>query len=314
MTVIEVDRLTKRFRGQVAVDDLSFAVAPGSITGLLGPNGAGKTTTLRTLLGLVNATSGSALIEGRPYRDLEKPLAAVGAVLENSGFYPGRTGRDNLRVVARSVGAPESRVDELLERVDLTEARNKRYLAYSLGMRQRLALVAALLPAPRILILDEPANGLDPQGIRWLRELLRSFASDGGTVLISSHVLAEISQTVEDVIVLSRGRLLAQAPLEELLAGPAAAIKIRTKDARSFVELLSANGIRAEVGTDERVTVFDTVAETVGDLAAAHAVPIYEMAAEGVASLEDVFLKLTGELPPQPPPIWPPPNVSSKDS
>jgi ABC-2 type transport system ATP-binding protein len=204
-------------------------------------------------------------------------------------------------------------VDELLERVDLAEARNKRYLAYSLGMRQRLALAAALLPQPRILILDEPANGLDPQGIRWLRELLRSFASDGGTVLISSHVLAEISQTVEDVIVLSRGRLLAQAPLEELLAGPAAAIKIRTKDGRSFVELLSTNGIRAEIGTDERVTVFDAPAETVGDLAAAHAIPIYEMT-EGVSSLEDVFLKLTGELPPQPPPIWPPPNVSSRDS
>jgi ABC-2 type transport system ATP-binding protein len=213
--------LTKRFGDVTAVEDLTFAVEPGCVTGFLGPNGAGKTTTLRMLLGLAEPTRGEALVFGRRFAELERPATRVGAVLEASDLHPGRSGRDHLRVLARAAALPDRRVGEVLARVDLTGAAARRVAGYSLGMRQRLALAAALLGDPELLVLDEPANGLDPEGVRRLRDFLRGFAASGGSVLISSHHLAEVAQTVDQVLILDRGRLVASAPLGELTRGGA---------------------------------------------------------------------------------------------
>ena len=220
MAVVSAVGLTKRFGDLTAVSDLSFELEAGSVTGFLGPNGAGKTTTLRMLLGLARPTRGQALVFGRPFTELEQPAARVGAVLEASDLHPGRTGRDHLRVLARAAGVPQSRVDEVLALVDLTGAAERRAGGYSLGMRQRLGLAAALLGAPELLVLDEPANGLDPEGVRWLRDFLRAFAMQGGTVLVSSHHLAEVAQTVDRVMIIDRGRLVAESTLEELGTEP----------------------------------------------------------------------------------------------
>ena len=220
MAVVAAVELTKRFGDLTAVDDLSFELEAGSVTGFLGPNGAGKTTTLRMLAGLARPTRGQALVFGRPFTELEQPAARVGAVLEASDLHPGRTGRDHLRVLARAAGVPKSRVDEVLALVDLTGAAERRAGGYSFGMRQRLGLAAALLGAPELLVLDEPANGLDPEGVRWLRDFLRAFAMRGGTVLVSSHHLAEVAQTVDRVVIIDRGRLVAESTLEELGTEP----------------------------------------------------------------------------------------------
>jgi ABC-2 type transport system ATP-binding protein len=214
--VVRVSWLTKRFGEVAAVADLSFSTEPGTVTGFLGPNGAGKTTTLRVLLGLAEPTSGEALVFGRPYRELEHPARRVGAVLESNDFHPSRSGRDHLRVLALAGDIPDQRVDEVLELVELAPAAARRVKTYSLGMRQRLGLAAALLGDPELLVLDEPANGLDPAGVHWLRVLLRRFAEDGGTVLVSSHLLAEVSQTVDQVLIIDRGRLVASTRLDEL--------------------------------------------------------------------------------------------------
>jgi ABC-2 type transport system ATP-binding protein len=215
---IAVRGLTKRFGAVPAVEDLSFDVPPGRVTAFLGPNGAGKTTTLRMVLGLVRPSAGQALVGGRPYAALDRPREMVGAVLEATGFHPGRRGRDHLRVAARSSGLPEARVDEVLDRVGLAAAGRQRVGGYSLGMRQRLGLATALLGDPRVLVLDEPANGLDPAGMAWLRDLLRGLARDGRTVLVSSHVLAEVTQTADHAVVVHRGRLRFDGPLAELAA------------------------------------------------------------------------------------------------
>ena len=220
MAVVSAVGLTKRFGDLTAVDDLSFELEAGSVTGFLGPNGAGKTTTLRMLLGLARPTRGQALVFGRPFTELEQPAARLGAVLEASDLHPGRTGRDHLRVLARAAGVPQSRIDEVLALVDLTGAAERRAGGYSFGMRQRLGLAAALLGAPELLVLDEPANGLDPEGVRWLRDFLRAFAMRGGTVLVSSHHLAEVAQTVDRVVIIDRGRLVAESTLEELGTEP----------------------------------------------------------------------------------------------
>jgi ABC-2 type transport system ATP-binding protein len=216
MTHVAVRRLTKRFGAVQAVADLSFDVPSGRITGFLGPNGAGKTTTLRMALGLVALTEGEALIGGRPYAELPRPRRTVGALLEATGFHPGRTGRDHLRVLADVADVGRGRVDEVLELVELTTAADRRVGGYSLGMRQRLGLAAALLGDPEVLILDEPANGLDPAGAAWLRGLLRSLASDGRTVLVSSHVLSEVAQTVDQVVIINAGALRYDGPLDGL--------------------------------------------------------------------------------------------------
>ena len=219
MSVIEVSGLTKRFGPVLAVDQLSFAVEPGEVVGFLGANGAGKTTTLRMLLGLVRPDAGTATINGHAYADLPEPLHQVGAVLEASSFYPGRTARNHLRVQALAGQADPSRVDGVLELTGLTGAADRRVGGFSLGMRQRLGLATALLTDPDLLILDEPANGLDPDGVQWLRDLLRGLAAGGATVLVSSHILAEVAQTVDSVVILDRGRLVAQSSLADLTAG-----------------------------------------------------------------------------------------------
>jgi ABC-2 type transport system ATP-binding protein len=218
MAPIQIQGLVKRYGPVTAVDNLSFEVRPGTVTGFLGPNGAGKTTTLRMLLGLVTPDAGSATINGRRYTELAEPLHQVGAVLEAT-FHPGRTARAQLRIQALSADADPSRADDVLRLVDLADAADRRVGGFSLGMRQRLGLATALLPDPELLILDEPANGLDPEGIRWLRGLLRGFAAEGGTVLISSHMLAEIAQTIDSAVIVHHGRLVVQAPVAELTAG-----------------------------------------------------------------------------------------------
>jgi len=215
-TVVACRALTKRYGEVTAVDDVTFSLRAGTVTGYLGPNGAGKTTTLRLLLGLAEPTAGEALVFGRRYRELEQPARRVGAVLESGDFHPARSGRDHLRMLALAAGLPPGRVEEVLGQVDLTGAAKRRVKTYSLGMRQRLGLAAALLGDPQLLILDEPANGLDPAGVRWLRTFLQKLAAQGRTVLVSSHVLAEVAQTVDHVVIIDRGRLLARGRLDEL--------------------------------------------------------------------------------------------------
>jgi ABC-2 type transport system ATP-binding protein len=217
--VLSVRDLTKRYGDVLGVDDVSFALEPGTITGFLGPNGAGKTTTLRLLLGLARPTAGEALVFGRRYQQLEHPARRVGAVLESGDFDPGRSGRNHLRALALATGIPNGRVEALLELVELEAAADRLVRTYSLGMRQRLGLAGALLGDPDLLVLDEPANGLDPAGVHWLRGFLRQFAANGRTVLISSHVLAEVAQTVDQVVIIDRGRLIATVQLDQLADG-----------------------------------------------------------------------------------------------
>ena len=289
--MIEVHELTKRFGSTVAVDDLSFTVEPGTVTGFLGPNGAGKSTTLRSILGLVQPTSGRASVLGRSYRDLDRPLHQVGALLETFDAHPGRSGRNHLRVLARAARVPQGRVDELLELVDLSGAARRRVKGYSLGMRQRLNLAAALLGDPEVLVLDEPANGLDPQGIRWLRDLLRAQAAGGRTVLISSHVLAEIAQTVDQVVIIHRGRLIQHSTMAEVDAMAAGATRVRSPDEVRLASVLAQAGFDVRSLGDGMLGV-DAAQERVGELAAAHGIVLHELTAER-ATLEDVFLSLT---------------------
>jgi ABC-2 type transport system ATP-binding protein len=215
-SIVSVRGLTKRYGGLVAVDELTFSLEPGTVTGFLGPNGAGKTTTLRLLLGLAEPDAGEALVFGRRYRELEDPARRVGAVLESNDFHPGRSGRDHLRTLALAAEIPLGRVEEVLALVELEAMAGRRVKTYSLGMRQRLGLAGALLGDPQLLLLDEPANGLDPAGVHWLRTFLRGFAERGGTVLVSSHLLAEIAQTVDRIVIIDHGRLVASGGLDEL--------------------------------------------------------------------------------------------------
>jgi ABC-2 type transport system ATP-binding protein len=280
----------------MAVTDLSFVLEAGTITGFLGPNGAGKTTTLRMVLGLASPTSGRALLFDGPYAELERPALRIGAVLEATDFHPGRSGRDHLRTLGRAVDVPDSRVDEVLSLVELTEAARRRVKGYSLGMRQRLGLAAALLGDPELLILDEPANGLDPEGVRWLREFLRSLASEGRTVLISSHVLAEVAQTVDQVLIISRGRLVIESPLAELTARAGGAVRVRAADLSMLASALRAEDLQVTTGTDHSLLVQGAPSEQVGEIAFAAGVPVHELLTDD-GSLEDIFLELTSEAP-----------------
>jgi ABC-2 type transport system ATP-binding protein len=292
MTVITIEGLTKRFGPVTAVDDLSFQVDQGTVVGFLGPNGAGKTTTLRTLLGLVTPTAGTAEIDGRPYRGLPDPIRHVGAVLEASSFHPGRSARNHLRVVATAAGLPYARADEVLDQVGLAGAARRRVGGFSLGMRQRLALAAALLGDPQVLILDEPANGLDPEGVHWLRGLLRQLADEGRTVLVSSHVLAEVAQTVDQVVIIAAGRLVTQSTLAALTARTDQLVRVRTPQAETLRSLLATQGIQANPDGADQLLAVNTTTETVGTAAAGAGIVIYEMGAER-SNLEDVFLQLT---------------------
>ncbi len=298
MPAIEVNGLSKRFGKTLAVDDLSFSVEAGKIVGFLGPNGAGKTTTLRALLGLIQPTAGTATIQGRPYSDLDDPTATVGAVLDGGMFHPGRSGRNHLRAIALAAGVATTRVDELLELVSLSDAANRRAGGYSLGMRQRLGLAAALLGDPRVLVLDEPANGLDPQGIRWLRDFLRSLAAEGRAILVSSHVLSEVAQTVDEVVVIHRGRSIEQAPIGELLAGRGGGVRVAGPDVSRLAELLRANGAEVSDGHDGAIVVADRSGEQVGALIAANGIHISELASAG-QTLEEVFFELTSDEQPE---------------
>jgi ABC-2 type transport system ATP-binding protein len=288
--------LTKRFDQVLAVDELSFAVPRGTITGFLGPNGAGKTSTLRMLLGLVEPTKGTATIDGRPYVQLADRLRHVGAVLEASSFYPGRTARNHLRVQAMAGGIDPARVDAVLELTALAGAADRRLGGFSLGMRQRLGLATALLGEPKVLILDEPANGLDPEGVRWLRQLLRGFADEGRTVLVSSHILAEVAQTVDRVVILDRGRMVAHARLDELTstAGPRPIVRIRTPKVEELRVAVAAEGAQTRIAGADLIEVTGSTPERVGQLAADRAIPVFESVTE-TADLEEIFFQLTGK-------------------
>jgi ABC-2 type transport system ATP-binding protein len=291
--MIEVERLTKRYGKTVAVDDLSFKVASGQITGFLGPNGAGKTTTLKAVLDLVRPTSGETRVLGSRYRELDDPARRVGAVLETSRYHPGRSGRNHLRVVAAQAGIPPQRVEEVLELVALKDAAKRRVGGYSLGMRQRLGLAAALLGDPQVLILDEPANGLDPAGIRWLRDLLLQLAGRGRTILISSHVLAEVEQIVDEVVIIHRGRFVAQSPTGELASQVSAVVRVRSPEAARLASTLEGEGMTVAELEDGALAVSDGTAERVGELAAANGIVLHELTPQK-ATLEEAFLELTG--------------------
>jgi ABC-2 type transport system ATP-binding protein len=292
--VVSAIELTKRFSDVTAVDDLSFDLESGSVTGFLGPNGAGKTTTLRMLLGLAAPTHGRGLVFGQPYSELERPAARVGALLEAADLHPGRSGRDHLQVLAPVVHASSSRVDDLLALVELTDAADRRVGGYSLGMRQRLGLAAALLGDPELLILDEPANGLDPEGVRWLRDFLRDFAVRGRTVLISSHHLAEVAQMVDQVLIINRGRLVVESSLGDLTAR-VGGVRVEAGRPDALEEALRNAGITAIEREGETLLVRGVTADRIGEVALGAHVELHQLVAG--ASLEDVFLQLTAEPP-----------------
>jgi ABC-2 type transport system ATP-binding protein len=294
LAAIEIDGVSKRFGAIQAVSDLSFQVEAGRVTGFLGPNGAGKSTTLRVLLGLVHADSGAARFDGLPYGRLPHPSGHVGAVLEEASFHPGRTGRNHLRVLAAAGEHPASRVDEILRTVGLADAADRRVKGYSMGMRQRLAIGAALLGDPDVLILDEPANGLDPPGIRWMRDLIRAEAERGAAVLVSSHLLAEAAQAVDDVVVISRGRLRAGGPLEKVLGGGEAVTRVQAGDADRLHSSLTGRGFAVEHDGPYTLLIRGAPPETVGAVANDERIALRELVAVS-RTLEDAFLALTAE-------------------
>ena len=294
---LTVENLSKRFGKVHAVQDLSFNVEPGRVTGFLGPNGSGKTTTLRCMLGLVRPSSGAARIGGRVYRDLDHPGRVVGAALEASGFHPGRTARGHLRVISDALGLPKSRADEVLELVGLVDAAGRKAGGFSLGMRQRLSLAAALVGDPGILILDEPANGLDPEGIAWLRGLLRSLAREGKTVLVSSHVLSEVQQTVDDVVIISRGSLVQAGTLAELAGNGAVRVRVRSPRREALIAALQMGtegnppAAIEQMGHDELLVTGLSTGD-IGRSAFLAGVELHELAQQ-TNDLESLFLELT---------------------
>ena len=290
---IVVSHLTKHYRTVKAVDDLSFEVEPGRVTGFLGPNGAGKTTTLRMLLNLVTPTSGSATIDGKHYSELPHPVRQVGAVLEASSAHMGRTGRNHLRVICAAAGLPGSRADETLAQVGLSPAARRKFKGYSMGMRQRLGIAAAMLGDPRVLILDEPANGLDPEGIRWMRELLKGLAAQGRTILVSSHLLSEMELLADDVIIIAAGKLIAQGPVADVVAGKAklGAVRVRSPQAAQLAAVLAEQGT-VETLPDGALKITGLDAPAVGAAALKAGVELHELVTEK-PDLERVFLELT---------------------
>jgi ABC-2 type transport system ATP-binding protein len=305
--MIEVRDLTKRFGNKVAVDHLSFSVQPGRVTGFLGPNGAGKSTTMRVILGLDHATSGSATIFGKQYAQLANPLRTVGALLEAKSVHGGRSARNHLLFLAQTQGLPASRVDEMLDLVGLRDVASKRSRSFSLGMSQRLGVAAALLGDPQVLLLDEPVNGLDPEGVLWIRNLMKHLASQGKTVLVSSHLMNEMAVTADHLVVIGRGRLLASAPTDEVVArGSGQSVRVRTPDADRLAALITDAGGSVIPGTnggpvggdpDDKtpvLTVTGVPAARIGQLAASAAIVLHELTPQ-LATLEDAFLELTSD-------------------
>jgi ABC-2 type transport system ATP-binding protein len=291
--VIELDGLTKRFGAVTAVDDLSFTVRPGRVTGFLGPNGAGKTTTMRLILGLDLPTSGTALVGGRCYRQLIRPLRQVGSLLDATALHGARTAHDHLLSVAVSNGIRRSRIPEVLELTGLGSVAGKRIREFSLGMKQRLGIAAALLGEPPVLMFDEPVNGLDADGVRWIRRLLRHLAADGRTVLVSSHLMGEMALTADHLIVIGRGRLLADTPTQSLTGSSARAdVLVRSPRAGELAELLTASGAAVRPEDDGGLAVTGVDAAAIADLAAAHGIAVHELTPRQ-PSLEQVYLDLT---------------------
>lgn len=290
MTTIEVRGLTKRYGPDTVVDDLSFTVEPGQVTGFLGPNGAGKSTTMKLILGLAAPTRGSATIGGRRYQDLPVPLTEVGALLDAGAVHGGRKAHDHLLALAVSNGLPRRRVGEVLARTGLESVAGKRTAGFSLGMRQRLGIAAALLGDPRVLIFDEPVNGLDPEGIRWIRDFMRSLAREGRAVLVSSHLMSEMAQTADHLVVIGRGRLVADTAVSELVRGEGTVL-VRTPDA-GFARLLATAGATVREGAEASLVVSGLTSGEIGKLAAYHGVALAELTPQRV-SLEDAFMDLT---------------------
>lgn len=289
--LLEVDHVTKCYGDNTVVDNLSFTVLPGRVTGFLGPNGSGKSTTMKIMLDLAEADAGSCGIGGVRYRDLAEPARVVGAILESDAFHPGRSGRNHLRIVADAMGVAHSRVDDMLEQVGLTEAANRRAGAYSLGMRQRLGLAAALLGQPHALILDEPGNGLDPQGTRTLRDLLRAHAASGGTVLVSSHVLAEVEHLADDVIVINRGRLVDHGVLADLQQ---ATTLVRTREPDRLAAILAREGATTKAQATNTLVVRGMGIDEIGDRAFTNRIALNELSPHA-GSLEELFLTWTSD-------------------
>ncbi|WP_406041266.1 ABC transporter ATP-binding protein [Micromonospora sp. NBC_00898] len=291
---IVVSGLTKQYKNVRAVDDLSFTVEPGRVTGFLGPNGAGKTTTLRMLLNLVAPTAGTATIGGRRYADLTDPLRSVGAVLEASSAHKGRTGVNHLRVICAAAGLPRERADEALALVGLTPAAKRKFKGYSLGMKQRLGIAAAMLGDPQVLILDEPANGLDPEGIRWMRGFLKGLATQGRTVLVSSHLLSEMQLLADDVVIIAAGKLVRQGPVDQVIGSMAHGVRVRVRTPQAAELTAALREQAATVDTDEHgaLLVGGMDAPTVGRIALAGKVELHELTTER-PDLEGVFLELT---------------------
>ena len=288
-----VEHLTKRYGATVAVDDLTFSIPHGTIAGFLGPNGAGKTTTFRMLVGLAAPTGGTATVLGRTYATLREPIHSVGSMLEVSGYHPARTARNHLLLLARTAGIAPVRVDELLGLVELEEAADRAVGGFSSGMRQRLGLAAALLGDPDLLLLDEPANGLDPKGIRWLRQFLRDLAHEQDkTVFVSSHILAEVAQMVDEVVIIDRGRLITQGPIAMVVAHMGRTVVVRSPDMGRLTDLLQSREATMTHADTDRVLVSGIEMEEIGRLAAADGLVLYELSEQGV-SLEETFLALT---------------------
>ena len=290
MSTISFNKLTKRYGSVLAVDGLSFDVQPGTVTGFLGPNGSGKTSTLRMLLGLAVPTSGTATIDGVPYHQLPNPVRQVGAALDSNTFHPGRSAAQHLRVITTATGLPRRRVDEVLGLVGLSDVAGRAVGGFSLGMRQRLSLAGALLGDPGVLVFDEPLNGLDPDGIRWLRGLLRTLAAQNRTVFLSSHLLTEVAQTVDEVVVLSRGRLVTHTTLADLTARTSV-VRARTTDAPRLLDVLAAAGLQVRLADASTVEARSATADAVGMAAAAAGVTILELSRQD-EDLESLFFDL----------------------
>ncbi|MDT4917473.1 MAG: type transport system ATP-binding protein [Pseudonocardiales bacterium] len=293
--MIEAVGLTKRYGDKVAVDDLSFAVQPGTVTGFLGPNGAGKSTTFRCILGLDRPTAGRVTVNGRSYRDIPAPLHEVGALLEARSVHPGRSARNHLRMLAATHGISSRRVDQVLGMVGIEDVADHRVGGFSLGMGQRLGVAVALLGDPQVLLLDEPVNGLDPEGIRWIRQLLRDLASQGRTIFVSSHLMSEMAQTAEHVMVIGRGKLIADASIEQIVSGASGArVRVRTPRRKELVAALTAQGLTATPVDVDGLDVAGAAAAAIGDLAFEHGIVLHELTTQE-ATLEEAYMQLTAD-------------------
>jgi ABC-2 type transport system ATP-binding protein len=294
--MIEIDHVTKRYGEKVAVDDLSFSVSPGIVTGFLGPNGAGKSTLMRIIVGLDAATSGRATVNGKAYRDLPAPLTEVGALLEARAVHTGRSAYNHLLAMAQTHGIGRRRVDEVVELVGLRDVARKRVGGFSLGMGQRLGIASALLGDPAVVMLDEPSNGLDPEGIRWIRTLLKDLAAEGRTVFLSSHLMSEMALTADRVVVIGRGRLIANTSVADVVAqaSAGAAVRVRSPQTERLRDTLAGAGARITDGLDEGLEVSGLAAAQIGDLAARDGIPLHELTPL-TASLEQAYMALTGD-------------------